>query len=173
MESVWTQKAWNLININGKLLSLPALFFFPTSQFLHQHFSSSFKNFLKWKKKKKKNKHATIFFSFCQYPQSLMDSCFIHIIFVLLLLFEWEIWTFFLLCNICYGISSTNLMVFCILKKKKHQICHHICASKLLWSRLINLFTNDIQIYWEPLHVRYLQFVFPTLHFGYTIKKFG
>jgi len=132
MESVWTQKAWNLININGKLLSLPALFFFSTSQFLHQHFSSSFKN--SWseknkKTKKTKKKHATIFFSFCQYPQSLMDSCFIHIIFVLLLLFGWEIWTFFLLCNICYGISWTNLMVFLHIKKKSIKFASYMCIQ--------------------------------------------
>jgi hypothetical protein len=30
--------------------------------------------------------------------------------------------------------------------KNKHKICHNIHASKLLWSRLIDLFTNNIQI---------------------------
>jgi hypothetical protein len=38
-------------------------------------------------------------------------------------------------------------MVFLHIKKKSINICHHIRASKLLWSRLINLFTNNIQIY--------------------------
>ncbi len=114
-------------------------------------------------------------FLFCQYPQSLMDSCFIHIIVFLLPLFEWEICTFFFYAIFVVEYDQPTLWFFCMFKKKKHQICHHIRASKLLWSRLINLFTNNIRILLRAFACVVLTnlFVFPTCIFGYTIKKFG